>query len=203
MYIKLNESGLPTGDVVSIDGIRMANPSTSVPSNPTDEQLEELGYGRFKYVEYPAVDEFTAVTVGDYEQDQNGVWFQDYVQNDISLEAAKAILQKRVGERRWAVESGGINVGGIMVDTSIEAQNRISSVVLNGTRVGMESINFKSPDGTFNTITMVQMTAIADAIAAHVQNCFTAEAAHCAEVAALTSLAEVREYLTGGLLENW
>lgn len=203
MFIKLNESGLPTGDVVSIDGIRIANPSTSVPSQPTDEQLAELGYGRFKYVDYPAVDEFTIVTVGDFEQDQNGVWFQDYVQNDMALEVAKAILKKRVGERRWAVESGGITVGGILVDTTIEAQNRISSVVLNGTRVGMESINFKSPNGQFNTITMTQMTAIADAIAAHVQNCFTAEAAHCAEVDALANLSEVRDYLVNGLLENW
>lgn len=203
MFIKLNETGLPAGDVVTIDGIRLANPSTSVPQQPSDEQLGELGYGRFKYIDYPSVDEFSVVSIGDFEQDENGVWFQKYIVADLSLEAAKAILRKRVGERRWAAESGGITIGGILVDTSIEAQNRISSVVLNGTRVGMENINFKSPNGTFNTITMTQMTAIADAIAAHVQHCFTAEAAHCAEVNDLADLAAVRAYVQNGLDANW
>ena len=77
-----------------------------------------------------------------------------------------------VSAKRWAVETGGATVG-----TTIDDQNRITSVIANAQLAGVASVDFKAQSG-WVTLSLTQMQGIAAAIALHVQACFSAERAH-------------------------
>ncbi|MEF9946783.1 MAG: DUF4376 domain-containing protein [Comamonas sp.] len=106
------------------------------------------------------------------------------------LQAAKDAMKARATARRWECETGGITLQGVRVLTGIEDQNRITTVVANAQRSGLQSVDFKAAD-TWVKITVAQVEAIACAIAVHVQNSFTAERAHHEAIDALPSLAAV------------
>ncbi|MBB2778580.1 UNVERIFIED_ORG: hypothetical protein HNP28_003936 [Comamonas terrigena] len=99
----------------------------------------------------------------------------------ITAEKLKAI----VTAFRWEVETGGITMpGGVRVATGIDDQNRITSVVANAERAGLEQVDFKAADG-WAKVTLAELQAIATAVALHVQACFSAERAHHEAIDAL------------------
>lgn len=203
MFIKLNEQNLPLGDAVSLQAIKNAYPNVSIPKSPTDEQLAELSYGRFKHAAYPEADELSVVTTGEIVLDEDGVWTKEYIVSPVSLADAIALLKRKAGEKRWAVESGGITLGDATIDTSIESQNRVSNAVTNGIRMNLDAVSFKLPDGTFATMTIDELTPIADAMARHVQQCFAAEAAHSLAIADIQDVDAARVYLNETLATGW
>lgn len=107
-------------------------------------------------------------------------------------------LLRAAAARRWAVETGGIFASGVRLATAIEDQNRITSVVANATLAGVESVDFKAASG-WVSLTLAELTAIAGAIARHVQRCYTAERTHADAIDSLTTLEEARAYdITSG-----
>lgn len=99
----------------------------------------------------------------------------------ITAEKLKAI----VTAFRWEVETGGITMpGGVRVATGIDDQNRITSVVANAERAGLEQVDFKAAEG-WAKVTLGELQAIATAVALHVQACFSAERAHHEAIDAL------------------
>ena len=84
--------------------------------------------------------------------------------------------------------TGGIAlpVGG-RVGTTIDDQNRITSVITNAALAGVESVDFKAASG-WVTLSLEEVRGIAAAIAVHVQACFSAERAHHAAIDALDLL---------------
>lgn len=99
----------------------------------------------------------------------------------ITEEKLKAI----VTAFRWQVETGGITLpSGVRVATGIDDQNRITSVVANAERAGLEQVDFKAADG-WAKVTLPELQAIATAVALHVQACFSAERAHHEAIDAL------------------
>ncbi|MEG0556815.1 MAG: DUF4376 domain-containing protein [Comamonas sp.] len=111
------------------------------------------------------------------------------------LQAAKDALKAQATARRWECETGGIKLNGMRVLTGIEDQNRITTVVANARRSGLESVDFKAAD-TWVTISVVEVEAIACAIAVHVQASFTSERTHHEAIDALPDLADVKAYDT-------
>lgn len=92
----------------------------------------------------------------------------------VTTESIKELITKK----RWEVETGGITLpNGIRVATGIDDQNRITSVVANAERAGLEEVDFKSAEGWVK-VTLAELQAIATAIALHVQACFSTERAH-------------------------
>lgn len=88
---------------------------------------------------------------------------------------------------RWEVETGGITLpSGVRVATGIDDQNRITSVVANAERAGLEQVDFKAADG-WAKVTLAELQAIATSVARHVQACFSAERAHHETIDALVS----------------
>lgn len=67
--------------------------------------------------------------------------------------------------------------GGVTVGTTIDDQNRITSVIANAQLAGVDSVDFKAQSG-WTTLSLEHMRGIAAAIALHVQACFSAERAH-------------------------
>ena len=99
----------------------------------------------------------------------------------ITAESLKAI----VTAFRWKVETGGITLPtGVRVATGIDDQNRITSVVANAERAGLDEVDFKSAQG-WAKVTLAELQAIAVAVARHVQACFSAERVHHEAIDAL------------------
>lgn len=101
----------------------------------------------------------------------------------ITAEKLKAI----VTAFRREVETGGITLpSGVRVATGIDDQNRITSVVANAERAGLEQVDFKAAEG-WAKATLVELQTIATTVALHVQACFSAERAHHEAIDALVA----------------
>lgn len=111
-----------------------------------------------------------------------------------TLAEYQATLKQQATELRWQHETGGITVGGVQIATGIEDQNRIASVLV----ASPAQVDFKSESG-WVSLTLAELQAIAAAISAHVQACFTAERTHHTAIDALATVEDAQSYdVTGG-----
>ncbi|GEM_PF-1413244 len=87
-------------------------------------------------------------------------------------------LKETVTQRRWEVETGGITLSsGIHVETGVDDQNRITSVIANARLANLDTVSFKAASGWI-TLALAELEGVAAAIAMHVQACFSAERTH-------------------------
>lgn len=97
---------------------------------------------------------------------------------------------------RWRVMTGGMEVGGISVGTTIDDQNRITSVVANAALAGLtdaDEVDFKTASGWVR-VTVAQVKAMAGAIGQFVQACYTAERTHHEAIDLLATPQELHAY---------
>lgn len=80
-------------------------------------------------------------------------------------------LDSYLPEFRWKVETGGIEINGILIQT-----DAISRANLLGAKELGVGIKWKTPSG-FVDLTAAQVSAIAAAVGIHIQKCYAAEAA--------------------------
>jgi len=78
--------------------------------------------------------------------------------------------------KRYTLETGGITINGVSVDTSRDSQAMINGAYIYITTSGAPSIAYKSDSGWI-TMDAATIKAIALAIGQHVQNCFLSEQA--------------------------
>jgi hypothetical protein len=78
-------------------------------------------------------------------------------------------------DKRWHVETAGIEVGGAFIDTSRESQAMITGAYAYSQANPAEMISYKAASG-WATLDASTMAAIAVAVGTHVQACFAAEA---------------------------
>lgn len=87
-------------------------------------------------------------------------------------------LKEDITKKRWEIETGGISLpNGLNVATGIDDQNRITTVVANAERSGIDEFDFKAISG-WTRVTLAELQEISSSIARHVQACFSAERAH-------------------------
>lgn len=111
-----------------------------------------------------------------------------------NLTRLKSRLKDRATDLRWQIETGGLTLpSGVTVKTGIDDQNRITTVIANAELAGVETVDFKAHSG-WVTLSIADLHAVAAAIAAHVQACFSAERAHHEAIDALGSINEVSIY---------
>ena len=126
----------------------------------------------------PAYDPRTHTLALDGVELVEGGYRARYTLAPLPAEQVRADLMVAVSAKRWAVETGGLTLpGGATVGTTIDDQNRITSVIANAHLSGVVSVDFKAQSG-WTTISLEHMRGIAAAIALHVQACFSAERAH-------------------------
>ena len=122
-----------------------------------------------------------------------GIYHARYTLAPLPVDQVRADLMAAVSAKRWAVETGGLTLpGGATVGTTIDDQNRITSVIANAQLAGVASVDFKAQSG-WVTLSLTQMQGIAAAIALHVQACFSAERTHHEAIAAASD-AELYSY---------
>ena len=96
-------------------------------------------------------------------------------------------------DKRWQAETGGFMFHGMMVSTDDR-----SKTMLIGARIKADSdpqfaTRWKAKDGSFITLDATTVIAISDAVLAHVDACFTKEAAIMLDIdgAAITSYEQI------------
>lgn len=109
-----------------------------------------------------------------------------------------ADLVAHAAARRFAIETGGIDVSGTRVDTSRDSQSLIAGAFAYVQASGAETVEFKAASGWI-TLSAEQVKSIALAVAAHVQRCFAAERAADEAIAAgtVTTFGEIDALIAG------
>jgi len=101
-------------------------------------------------------------------------------------------LKHTAATKRWRVETGGITILGAAIPTSRDDQAMITGAVAFAQLNPAASIDFKASSG-WETLSSEQMIGIGQAVGAHVQACFAAEAAIDADIDAgiITMVSEI------------
>jgi hypothetical protein len=99
-----------------------------------------------------------------------------WIGNDWQLDAGlvRADLLNKVAAFRRNVEEGGITVGGVAVDTSRTSQAMLTQAYTSLQAGFLQSVDWKGADG-WHQLNAAQVAGIAQAVASHVENCFTKE----------------------------
>lgn len=123
-----------------------------------------------------------------------------YTVQDIPIEQVRESKLQEATDMRWQVMTGGMTLpGGIQVGTTIDDQNRITSVVANAALAGLtdvDSVDFKATSG-WVSITIAEVKGIAGAIGQFVQACYSAERGHHDAIEALETREAIAAYDTG------
>lgn len=191
---------------ITLRDIRISNPKVILSAEPSDADLAALGLARVVPSSPPA---YNAISHGIREKAPvllNGKYTQQWeiyeLEPDVvadNIESGKRRLADQVTQKRWEVETGGIILaGGTEVKTGLDDQNRINCVIVNAARAGFTEVDFKSATG-WVTISLANLEAIADAVSAHVQQCFSAERAHHEAIEQLSTPEAIASYdITAG-----
>ncbi len=106
------------------------------------------------------------------------------------LAAAKAAKKAVIAAARYAAEIAGVTVSGATIRTDRESQALITGAALKATQDAEYTCTWKAESG-FVSLNAATIIAVADAVRAHVQACFDAEAAKCVLIDAAATVAEV------------
>jgi len=88
--------------------------------------------------------------------------------------ATAADLVAYAAARRYAVETGGVDVKGVRVATDRDSQSMVANAFAGMQASGVASVKFKATSGWID-LSADQLKAVALAVFAHVQACFVAE----------------------------
>ncbi len=134
--------------------------------------------------EPPAYDQRTHTLTLDGVELVEGAYHARYALAPQPVDQVRADLMDAATSKRWDVMTGGITLpGGISVGTTIDDQNRVTSVIANAQLAGVDSMDFKAQSG-WVTLSLDQVRGIAAAVALHVHACYAAERAHHEAIAA-------------------
>ena len=86
-----------------------------------------------------------------------------------------AALAAYAADKRWRVETGGIRVAGTPIATDDRSKTMIMGARIKADADPQYAVGWKTNAG-FVTLTSVQIVGISDAVLAHVDACFAAEA---------------------------
>jgi hypothetical protein len=95
-------------------------------------------------------------------------------------------IKRRVADRRWRVETGGIVVADTFINTDRDTQSKLTAARIVAKEDPAYTVQWKLPGG-FATLAAAQVIAMADAVRAHVQTAFDREAALVAHIEAATT----------------
>lgn len=203
-YLKIENGevvarGLQRNEVSN--AVRALYPNTSFPARMDESILADHGYFPEHPSERPVGD---IVTEGEPELRSDGKWYQTWVVRDFTpeeqqqrFEDEKLALLQAATDMRWDVMTGGMTLpNGVQVGTTIDDQNRITSVVANAELAGLtdaDEVDFKAASGWVR-ITISEVKQIAGAIGQFVQSCYSAERAHHDAIEALETREEIAAY---------
>lgn len=93
---------------------------------------------------------------------------------------------------RYEREISGIVVNGALIKTDREAQASLNSTFASLSSGFVANVDWKTASGEFVSMGLNEITQVAQAVAAHVQDCFSKEKAIADAVRSATTIAEVQ-----------
>lgn len=126
----------------------------------------------------------------------------DWGMTERKLEEVKPAMKAALAAKRYAVEAGGIIVGGKRIITDRDSQYMISGAV---NAVGLNPamvVKFKTADG-FIELNKDAIIFLATAVANHVQACFAREADLTALIDNSTTFEELKSIYDNDLDSDW
>lgn len=109
-----------------------------------------------------------------------------------TLGSAKQAKKAEIASWRYTEETKGVALNGSTIKTDRESQATISGAYSSLKDGLITSVDWKTADGSFVTLGVTEIAAIAQAVAQHVQGSFTAEKALVQQVDAATTIEEVQ-----------
>lgn len=129
---------------------------------------------------------------------QEGIqYIAEYDLKPIDLSILKNEIKNKITEKRWEVMTGGLKLpNGTRIATTVEDQNRISTVVSNSHLAGLtkeSKVDFKAKSG-WVTLTIGELETLTGLIGKFLQRCYTAERQHHEAVDALSDGLAIVDY---------
>jgi hypothetical protein len=200
--LKLITINDPTPVVVTLEDLRVTLNS----SIPVGTDMVEYGYGLIAEESVPETPFGHARISQTYEMkeepDDNGSVRVVHHFEVLPLADVANALRSKITAKRKQMEANGITLNGLPILTTIDDQNRITSVLLNAERAGITEIRFKSTMG-FMTMTIPQLAGIANYIAFFVQGLFSSEGEHYGAIQTLEVAEDLQGLLSYDTEANW
>lgn len=111
---------------------------------------------------------------------------------EFTFSQLRELKRSEIAHARWTAEVGGTTLQGMTIRTDRESQGLITGAALKAIQDAEYSCSWKT-DGGFVQLSAPQILAIADAVRAHVQECFDHERALCALVDAAETMEALEE----------
>lgn len=99
-------------------------------------------------------------------------------------QAFKQELIDRAKERKWQVETGGLFINGMFIETEMHDQQRILSAYTGSAVIGEGSVDFSTPNGSI-PLSKEGVEELFFTVATHVQECFSWQAEMINEINSL------------------
>lgn len=96
-------------------------------------------------------------------------------QPEKTLDTTKIKKRSEIATRRYDFEASGVSVNGLLIRTDRDSQAVISSTHAAMQAGMLQTVQWKTADGTFATLDSAGILAIVQAVAVHVQNAFNIE----------------------------
>ena len=110
----------------------------------------------------------------------------------MTLESAKAAKLAEIANWRFQRETSGIVLNGVRIKTDRESQAAITGAFITLSQGLVSSVDWKADNGQWIQLGLTEMTAVAQAVATHVQQCFSLEKSYVDQVNAATTIEEVQ-----------
>lgn len=155
-------------------GIRQAHPDISFPPSIEPHHVANMGYLPIESDPQPELQEGEELQRGEleYNAEEHRIARRWIVIPAPTLEPDWPAL---IAARRYDVETGGITLNGVAIDTGRDSQALITGATVQAMLDQNYALRWKTPHG-FVDLTGQQIIGVATAVRAHVQACFDREA---------------------------
>ena len=153
----------------------------------TNAELADVGVLRIEYIETPApvVEPWQTVVQGELDKSVPSEWRTTWVINTPPLSDIVDAKLAEIAAARWEFQNSGVTVAGVEIasdtDTALYIDTSLTKMAANPALV----LTWKTQAGDFVSLGQAELTVVGDAIFAHVQGAFAAEAGLMATVGSI------------------
>jgi hypothetical protein len=180
-----------SGSVISFEELKALFPWTSFPATPKQSDMP-LGYMIVNPVSAPAGSPYYAVTQTTPVQNAEGFWTEAWQEIPLPLATAQQIAIANLAQARYTAQTTPVTVGNVTVNTTPDSITMLNSAI-SSLADATATVNFKAVSG-WAQLNLAQLQALADAVNAQIQACFTNEFNLTQQIMALTDTPSVAAF---------
>ncbi|WP_041522992.1 DUF4376 domain-containing protein [Gilvimarinus agarilyticus] len=153
----------------------------------TNAELADVDVLRIEYIETPppVIEPWQTVAQGEIDKSAPGEWRTTWVINTPPLADIVDAKLAEIAAARWEFQNSGVTVAGTEIasdtDTALYIDTSLTKMAANPALV----LTWKTQAGDFVTLDQPALTVVGDAIFAHVQGAFAAEASLMATIGSI------------------